>query len=105
MSPVPDPTAEPPAPGAEPTVGRDPADDATRTMDFVGAAGGSAGEYVPDVPGYEIIAEVGRGGMGVVYRAHDRNLGREVALKMVLGGAAAGPGAVNRFLAEAEALA
>src|SRR5829696_3385973 len=57
------------------------------------------------VPGYEILSELGRGGMGVVYLARQLGLDRPVALKMILSGEHAGPAERDRFRREAQAVA
>jgi serine/threonine-protein kinase len=59
----------------------------------------------PQVPGYEILGEVGRGGMGVVYRAKDLRLDREVAIKVLPQLFAQDPNRLARFEREAKAVA
>jgi len=65
---------------------------------------GPPGE-LPRVPGYDLESVLGRGGMGVVYRARHLKLSRPVALKMILGGSFASASDLSRFTHEAEAVA
>jgi serine/threonine-protein kinase len=64
-----------------------------------------AGQSLPQLDGYDVEEVLGRGGMGVVYRARHRTLNRPVAVKMILAGAYAGPRELGRFRQEAEAVA
>jgi outer membrane protein assembly factor BamB len=69
------------------------------------ASPAAAPRGLPQVPGYEVLDRLGEGGMGVVYRARQAGLDREVALKMILAGSHAGEQDLERFLAEARAIA
>jgi WD40 repeat protein/tetratricopeptide (TPR) repeat protein len=58
-----------------------------------------------EIPGYTVLGVLGRGGMGVVYRAWQHDLNRPVAIKMVHAGAPDSPATLDRFRVEAEAVA
>jgi serine/threonine-protein kinase len=93
----------PDGPGAGP-----PDETAAYVCDAVRSGPGAsppAGSHLPRVPGYEVQAVLGSGGMGVVYKAQCLRLNRPVALKMLLAGAYAGRHERTRFQREAEAVA
>ncbi len=60
---------------------------------------------IEEIPGYELLGVLGRGGMGIVFRARQVSLKRQVALKMILTGRNARPEERLRFQKEAEAVA
>ncbi len=84
-------------PGAPPTSSGEP--DSGEPDPFDPASGDLVGER------YRVIAQLARGGMARVYRAHDERLARDVALKVLAAPYATDPAFAERFLAEARAVA
>jgi serine/threonine-protein kinase len=72
---------------------------------FYAGAAQQAQEKLPDIPGYEVQNMLGRGGMGIVYKARHLKLDRPVAIKMLLSGEYASPSELSRFLRESQAMA
>ena len=82
----------------------DSPNDGARTTPFEQAAS-TNGPPPRMVNNYKVVSVLGRGGMGMVFKATDPRLNRTVALKMLLGGAAIDPNLARRFAVEGEALA
>lgn len=72
--------------------------DGSRTGDYIPAAPSpQAGDDLPTVPGYRVLREIARGGMGKILAAHDLSLDRDVAIKVLLPGAPS-----DRFVRESK---
>jgi serine/threonine-protein kinase len=70
-----------------------------------GALQTAAANGLPEIPGYRILGQLGRGGMGMVYRAEQTSLHRQVALKVLNRELTKDPAFVGKFVAEARAAA
>src|SRR5262245_37764727 len=80
--------------------------EATPSLEATGAASAHAEpQALPVVPGYEVLEEIGRGGMGIVYKARQLQLNRIVAVKVIRQDKLAHPESVRRFRREIEAAA
>jgi hypothetical protein len=105
-------TAAPPAaeavtvpPAAVTRPGETGAPEDEESLEVIPVVEAVARRVLPRIPGYEVLEELGRGGVGVVYKARQTGFNRLVALKMLLAGAHAGPDEMERFHREAEAVA
>ena len=78
--------------------------DAVCASCLLGMWDAAAADECPEVPGYELLGELARGGMGVVYRARQAVPEREVALKVLLPRFAEDPEMLERFRIEARAM-
>jgi serine/threonine protein kinase len=88
-------------------ISQDAPPDWTIDPDAVPTIVAGTGETAPParIPGYELLGSLGRGGMGIVYKARQVSLNRIVALKMILSGEHVRPDALQRFYSEAKAVA
>src|SRR5207253_2656846 len=102
LRPAPEIGEAPSSPAGQATVTFQPTRDAPSRK---GSATALAEPPLPSIPGYALEGVLGRGGMGVVYKARHLALKRTVALKMIRASGLAGPRELARFQVEAQAVA
>src|SRR5687767_9534791 len=78
-----------------------PTDPGVTRLSTGSGSSSSGGEVPPAPPGFELRDEIGRGGMGIVVRAFDATLGRDVAVKILQPGYRVGSATARRFAEEA----
>ena len=83
---------------------RNQAIDLSERETLLGPAPLTCSASLPCLPGYEILEEIGRGGMGIVYKARQQTLGRFVAIKTLAGSRWGQPAFLTRLRREAKAL-
>jgi tRNA A-37 threonylcarbamoyl transferase component Bud32 len=113
--PAPDPTSRPGSPPPSSTVPESSGDTLAGDPGLASVnpvesaqsaqAGEPSSRFFPSLSGLEVLKELGRGGMGVVYLVRHRQMNRSEALKMILAGEHASPADLARFQTEARAVA